>query len=121
MTLEELQALAVKQAHQWQPPYTLALYGDMGAGKTTFARFLVEAMVGRACDVISPTFPIVQVYATPRGDVWHADLYRLKSLHEVEETGFIEAMHQHMCIVEWPQLIEPVLLNLPHACINLAR
>ena len=121
MTLQELQALATEWGNQWQPPHTLALYGEMGAGKTTFARFLIESMMGESCEVISPTFPIVQVYHAPKRDVWHADLYRLKSLHEVEETGLIEAMHQHMCIIEWPQLIEPILCNVPHASINLSR
>lgn len=121
MTLDELKDLAVSWAHTCKPPHTLVLYGAMGAGKTTFSRYAIEALMGKPCEVVSPTFPIVQIYYTPKGEVWHADLYRLKSLHEVEEVGLIEAMYQHMCIIEWPQLIEPILPDVIHTCLKLER
>lgn len=121
MKLSELKILAQEWANTCQSPHTLALYGDMGAGKTTFAQFALEHLIDHTCAVTSPTFPIVQVYSTIKGDVWHADLYRLKSFEEVEETGLIEAMYQNICIIEWPQLIEPILKNIPHRVIHLTR
>lgn len=122
MTLDELKALAHSWAANCKPaPHTLALYGEMGAGKTTFSQFAIDALMQQPCEVVSPTFPIIQVYQTPKGDVWHADLYRLNTLQEVEETGLLEAMHQHICIIEWPQLIEPVLKNIPYQKIIITR
>lgn len=121
MSLDKLKAMAAEWAHKWDPPHTVALYGAMGAGKTTFVRFVIEALAGQSCEVISPTFPIVQVYSTPKGCVWHADLYRLKTLQEVEETGLIEAMYCHLCLIEWPQLVEPILCDLPHTCLTLGN
>lgn len=122
MTLNELQLFACNWALQCSAPTTLALYGNMGSGKTTFAQFAIKALMNDdMCDVVSPTFPIIQTYNTPKGEIWHADLYRLKNLHEVEETGLIEAMYQHICIIEWPQLVEPILNSLPHQKLVIAR
>ena len=98
-SLDELQLKAQTLAKQVQPPYTITLYGGLGAGKTTFSRFFLESLIGETADVPSPTFNIIQTYDTPKGSVWHADLYRLKTLEEVEETGLIEAMYNYICII----------------------
>ena len=118
-SLDELQLKAQTLAQQVQPPYTITLYGGLGAGKTTFSRFFLESLIGEGADVPSPTFNIIQTYDTPKGSVWHADLYRLKTLEEVEETGLIEAMYNYICIIEWPQLIEPLLCDIKHQRIDL--
>jgi tRNA threonylcarbamoyladenosine biosynthesis protein TsaE len=62
----------------------LLLDGDVGAGKTHFARSLIQSLLSRPEDVPSPTFTLVQTYASDRGEIWHADLYRLTSTHEIE-------------------------------------
>lgn len=80
----------------------ILLEGDVGAGKTHFARCLIQSALGRAEDVPSPTFTLVQTYETSLGDIWHADLYRLGGAQEIEELGLIDAFEKDICLVEWP-------------------
>ncbi len=87
------------------PGDCLLLSGPVGAGKTHFSRHLIWSLLREPEDVPSPTFTLVQTYDTTRGEVWHADLYRLSALDEVEELGLAEAMESAICLIEWPEVL----------------
>lgn len=99
--LEATRALAAQIAPCLRPGFCLALRGNLGAGKTEFARALLRAR-GVAGDVPSPTFTLVQNYETPGLRIAHFDLYRLKSADELDELGWDDAMAEGAVIVEWP-------------------
>lgn len=89
----------------------LAIYGEMGAGKTTLVRAMCQVL-GIHENVSSPTFAIVNEYSTPESDtlVYHLDLYRLKNLQEALDIGVENYLEdENYCFVEWPELIEPLL------------
>jgi len=86
----------------------VALWGDLGAGKTTVARAILRHL-GVAEDVPSPTFTILQSYDTPRLPVSHYDLYRVKQPREMQELGFEDALDQGAVLVEWPERAPEIL------------
>lgn len=78
------------------------LFGDLGAGKTTLARVIIETLTGET-DAPSPTYTLVQSYDTRDGRLLaHADLYRLEDEYELEELGLDEALDHGMAVIEWP-------------------
>lgn len=98
------------------PGDCLLLNGPVGAGKTHFARHLIWSLQKTPEDVPSPTFTLVQTYEADVAEVWHADLYRLTALDEIEELGLADALETAICLIEWPELLGP--LTPPHA-LNL--
>lgn len=97
-------ALARRLAAGLKPGDVLCLHGDLGMGKSVFARGLIRAFSNKPdLEVPSPTFTLVQTYDTAAGDVWHFDLYRLKNPDEVYELGWEEGRANAIVIVEWPE------------------
>jgi tRNA threonylcarbamoyladenosine biosynthesis protein TsaE len=84
----------------------LLLSGEIGAGKTHFARCLIQSLLDAPEDVPSPTFTLVQVYETTSGEIWHADLYRLTGPDESVELGLSDAFETAICLVEWPDRLQ---------------
>ncbi|MCJ7875064.1 tRNA (adenosine(37)-N6)-threonylcarbamoyltransferase complex ATPase subunit type 1 TsaE [Phaeobacter sp. J2-8] len=94
--------LAARIAPRLAAGDVLLLRGDIGAGKTHFCRCLIRSLLTEAEDVPSPTFTLVQTYPAPVCEIWHADLYRLGDLSEVDELGLTEAFDTAICLIEWP-------------------
>lgn len=109
-------ALAAALAPRLRPGDVLLLQGGIGAGKTHFARCLIQTLQEVPEDVPSPTFTLVQVYDTPAGEVWHADLYRLSDPDQCVELGLLDAFETAICLIEWPDrladLVPPGALHL---------
>ncbi len=92
----------------------IGLSGELGAGKTTFARAFIHArgaMAGGSCDeeVPSPTFTLVQIYDIGEAAVWHFDLYRLERSADAVELGIDEAFATAISLVEWPERLDNLL------------
>ena len=87
------------------------LYGEIGVGKTTFVRFLINQLevvnkINKS-DILSPTFNIVYDYEIKKTKIQHYDLYRIKKYKDILELGMFENLRNNIIIVEWPELIEP--------------
>ena len=103
---EETKRLAFEIAKKIQKGRTLALYGDLGSGKTTFTRYFVEGL-GLKNRVQSPTFVVARKY----GYVNHVDLYRLTDEEEAKDIGIEEMLvdKNAITLIEWPEIINNLL------------
>ncbi len=131
----ETAALGERLADIARPGDVIALYGDLGAGKTTLARALIRRLVGAETEAPSPTFTLVQTYqaaaqtgspvasyaasqAASRASgltIWHFDLYRLEDPGEARELGLEEAV-DGLAVIEWPERLGRYL---PHARLEV--
>ncbi len=103
---DETCALAAQMGAFLHPGDVILLSGGIGAGKTHFARCLIQSVLLEPEDIPSPTFTLVQVYDTRAGELWHSDLYRLSGPDDCVELGLTEAFETAICIVEWPDKLE---------------
>jgi tRNA threonylcarbamoyl adenosine modification protein YjeE len=101
--LTATRALAARVAARLDPGSVVLLEGDLGAGKSEFARAVIRTVAGAAITVPSPTFTLLQVYALPALEVAHADLYRLAEESEAQELGLEECWRHGALLVEWPE------------------
>ncbi len=103
-SLTEMQQFAAKLAQSTVRGDVIALKGNLGAGKTTFSQFFINALCGSDQGVTSPTFNLVQIYNAPEYEVWHCDLYRLKNAEEFADLGVEDAFSRAVTIIEWPDI-----------------
>ena len=109
-SLEDTRDLAKKISEIVSQNDTIFLYGEIGAGKTTFVRFLINYIESKNriknSEVLSPTFNIVYDYDVGNLKILHYDLYRLKNYKDISQLGMFETSNDSIKIVEWPELIE---------------
>jgi tRNA threonylcarbamoyladenosine biosynthesis protein TsaE len=116
------QRFGEKLAHDLKPSAIVALYGDLGVGKTTLVKGIISALTGESPDAIqSPTFTLMNCYQAAQ-PIYHFDLYRLVNADAFIEKGFIDYLDgEGICLIEWPERIESLLpkttlrITLSHA------
>ena len=91
-------------------------YGEMGVGKTTFIKYLINAFQKKnnlkLSEVTSPTFNLLNEYEINQVKIYHYDLFRLKSLEEVKNLNLFESYSKVITLIEWPQIIKEKPKNL---------
>lgn len=109
-SLEDLPRAANEFLEKKGDSTIIALYGQMGAGKTTFTTAICEAL-GVNDNVGSPTFTIVNEYQSAAGDpIYHFDFYRINKISEAMDIGLWEYFDSGaLCLIEWPEMIEELL------------
>lgn len=107
--LDDLDRIASYLSLSLAPGDLVALSGELGAGKTAFARLLIRHVTGTHEDIPSPTFALAQSYESGRLPVTHFDCYRLSGPDEAEELGLDDALRHGAALLEWPEKIESLL------------
>ena len=109
-SIRELEKIANKIKKKLSPGDVVFLYGEIGVGKTTFARLLINSFENekkiKKSEVLSPTFNIVFEYEIKAFTIKHFDLYRLKNDNDIKNIGLYENLEQSITLIEWPELIK---------------
>jgi tRNA threonylcarbamoyladenosine biosynthesis protein TsaE len=115
-SVRETESIAADLARTLTGGEVIALYGDLGAGKTQFTRGLVKGLGGEGHDVSSPTFVLLNIYDTPQSKmkVFHLDAYRVAGADDFDAIGFSELLEQNgVVVIEWPTRVEGLLPRGP--------
>lgn len=110
----DMEDFATQMARAARAGDCITLSGDLGTGKTTFARAFIRALTVAETEVPSPTFTLVQTYDVTLADgapcaLWHADFYRLEAAREVAATGIEDAFSSAITLIEWPDVAAELL------------
>ena len=122
--LLELKSFATRLAFKTNVGDIFLLNGDLGVGKTTFARFFINSLykkhqINKPEKIKSPSFPILINYPLLNYEINHYDLYRIKNEKELFEMGFFENLENNISIIEWPKIILNNLNLHSYFLINL--
>ena len=124
LDLRELEKLSTNLCKDISVGDIYLFQGDLGAGKTTFVRLLINNLyvlnnLPKPSSITSPTFPIVITYDLNSSQIYHYDLYRVKNLKELEELDFFENLNNNITFIEWPEILISLPLKKNHYLINL--
>lgn len=107
---KQTEELALKFLNKLKPGNKVFLYGEMGVGKTTFVRYLINGFQKKnkliLTEVTSPTFNLLSEYSINNLTIKHYDLYRLKNEREIDSLGLFEEEPDSIILVEWPEIIK---------------
>lgn len=140
-SLEDTASIAKGLAVNAKAGDVFLLKGNLGAGKTAFASGFINSLLPKPQNITSPTFNIVQIYKSSEfsvlssqkntqnlelttknfHEIWHFDLYRLKSPDELYELGIEEAMEKAICLIEWPEIAENFFRNVKTTIIEIEK
>jgi len=112
----ETEKIAQQLATYVQLGDVIALHGDLGVGKSVFARAFIRALTSDDEEVPSPTFTLVQIYESAKGDLYHFDVYRLENPDDGLELGIEEAFSEGISLIEWPSKLGSYV---PWNCLNI--
>ncbi|MGZ3650885.1 MAG: tRNA (adenosine(37)-N6)-threonylcarbamoyltransferase complex ATPase subunit type 1 TsaE [Bdellovibrionota bacterium] len=113
-------AFGVSLAPNFRPGDIVKITGELGAGKTTLVRGIVQGLGGNPADVHSPTFGLVHVYQTPQGPVNHCDFYRLPNNSELEDFGGLEFFESDtIFLIEWPERVKLFESAIPNRLLGV--
>ncbi len=124
LDLRELEKLSTNLCKDISVGDIYLFQGELGAGKTTFIRLLINNLfvlnnLPKPSSITSPTFPILITYEFNSSQIYHYDLYRVKSLKELEELDFFENLNNNITFIEWPEILISLPLNKNHYLLNL--
>ena len=122
---KKTEELAIKISKKLKLNDIIFLYGEMGVGKTTFTRFLINELQKKnkqkLTEVTSPTFNLLNEYQINLNKIYHYDLFRLKSVEELKNLDLFSDRNNSITIVEWPQIIKDKPKNLIELVFNYGK
>tara|TARA_B100001769_G_C21583849_1_gene330049 strand:+ start:57 stop:503 length:447 start_codon:yes stop_codon:yes gene_type:complete len=124
LDISKTESIALKLCKDLRVGDVLMLKGELGVGKTTFARFIINNLfslnnISQPKSINSPTYPIMLTYKLNSYEIYHYDFYRIKSIKELEELDFFENIKNSITIIEWPELLIELPFREKYYLINL--
>ncbi len=124
LDLSETESFALKFCKDLKVGDVLLLKGELGVGKTTFSRFIINNLHTlnknkKPSSINSPTYPILLTYDLSAYEIYHYDFYRVKDRKELEELEFFENTEKSITLIEWPELLIDLPFKQKHYLINL--
>ena len=122
--LEDLEILAINLIKELKKGSIVCLKGELGAGKTTFARFIINSFydskkIKKPISIKSPSFPILLTYALSDVEIFHYDLYRIRTSSELYQLNIEENINNSITLIEWPEIIFKKSFNYTFYLIEL--
>ena len=124
-SLEQLNTLSEKVANQLKEKDCIYLTGEIGVGKTTFTRYLINYLQkkegSKITEVLSPTFNLLYEYDLKKFKIMHYDLYRLKNEKELNTLGIFQENENAVKIIEWPSLLKATISDKLEIHLDYAK
>ncbi len=124
LDISDTESLALKFSRNLKVGDVLMLKGELGVGKTTFSRFIINNLhalnnLPKPISIKSPTYPILISYDLNSYEIYHYDFFRIKNIEELENLDFFENINNSITIVEWPEMLINLPFNQKYYLINL--